>query len=222
MKTVLALALSLWVFADTGHWTLDTAFAAVKQEVYITGSVQSFPGYTFTQAVRFLATEPGEKEIGVILVEGVYNGGYPWIMRAYTDNLHFAGVGGALRRNSPAGLVSKDGQFNLPLEINCPSFGEGVWRRVPDLSEPDYAAYRPSPEPTQVFPYADCVLMGIDPRNAPWVVGPDGLLFTEDDNLLGDITVETPFELKLRTHVSRSSVQATYEGVLYIEIIPAP
>ena len=97
-------------------------------------------------------TKPGQQEIGKIVVDGLYNGEYPWIMRAYTD----------------------------------------------------------------------CVLMGIDPRNGSWVTGPDGLLYTADDNFLGDLTVATPFELLLQANIPAAAVQGEYDAVLYIEISPAP
>jgi len=196
-------------------------FAAVRQEVYVTGHVRSFGGYTFTEAVAFEIREPGEQEIGRILVDGLYNGEYPWVMRCYTDNLHYAGVAGAVRPADPAGLVSKDGRYTIPLFIHCANFGENVWRKVPDLSEPGYLPYQPNPEPGEVA-YTDCVLMGIDPRNGSWVAGPDGLLYTHDDNPLGDSTLPTPFELVLQAKASGGSVKAEYDAVLYVEIATAP
>ena len=200
----------------------EPALAAVKQEVYVTGTVQSFGGYTVSEGIEFTIPEPGKKVLGKILVEGQYNGPYPWIMRLYTDNLHFAGVAGTIHRPGPAGLVSQDGQFVIPLEVNSPALGEGVWRRVPDLNEPGYRPYQPSSEPTEAVAYTDCIVMGIDPRNAAWVAGPDGVLFTDDDNPLGDVTAKTPFELTLRVDVSPQAVQGSYEATLYIEIVPAP
>ena len=200
---------------------LTAAFAAVKQEVYLTGTVQSFGGYVFTEGIHFSLKEPGMHEIGNIVVEGHYNGEYPWIMRVYTDNLHFSGVGGAVRYPGAGGLVSKDGRFIVPLQIQSPALGEDVWRRIPDINDPDYIPYRPSAEPGEVD-YTDCIVMAIDPRNASWVAGPDGLLFTDDDNLLGDLTAKTPFELALRTEATSTTVQGDYDGFLYIEIVPAP
>ncbi len=195
--------------------------ATTRQEVYVTGTVESFGGYTFSEAVPFTAAQPGQVEIGKIVVDGIYNGEYPWILRVYTDNLHFSGVAGAIVRPSPAGLVSKDGRFSLPLEINSPAFGQDVWRKIPDLNDPDYIPYQPNPEPGQPL-HNDCILMAVDPRNANWVAGPDALLFTEDDNLLGDITAKTPYDLTLRTRVSSAAVQGDYDTILYFEIIPAP
>ena len=197
------------------------ASASTQQEVYITGHVQPFGGYEFTDAVSFEIAGAGEQEIGRITVDGLYNGEYPWVMRAYTDNLHFAGVTGAVRSPSPAGLVSKDGLYVIPLSINSPTYGPNVWRRIPDLSEPGYLPYEPEPLPGETA-YTDCVLMGIDPRNGNWVAGPDGLLYTADDNLLGDLTVGTPFEMILRADVPASAVHGDYDAVLYIEISPAP
>ena len=196
-------------------------FASQQQEVYVTGHVQPFGGYLFSEAVAFDVTAPGEQEIGRIIVDGLYNGEYPWIMRAYTDNMHFAGVTGAVRNPSPAGLVSKDGLYVIPLSIHTPSDGPNVWRRIPDLNEAGYLPYEPEPEPGEPT-YTDCVLMGIDPRNGSWVAGPDGLLFTHDDNLLGDNTTATPFEMVLQANIPASAVKGEYDAVLYIEISPAP
>ena len=196
-------------------------FPSTKQEVYVTGHVQPFGGYTFSPGVSFEVTQPGEQEIGRIVVDGLYNGEYPWIMRAYTDNLHFAGVTGSVRPNTPAGLVSKDGRYVIPLSIHSPAYGPSVWRRVPDLSETGTLPYEPKPEPGEATA-TDCVLMGIDPRNGNWVAGPDGRLYTNDDNFLGDLTVATPFELILRANVPAAAVKGEYDAVLYIEISPAP
>ncbi len=197
------------------------AWATTRQEVYVTATVPSFGGYTFTEAIEFTAAEPGTVEIGRITVEGLYNGEYPWILRVYTDNLHFAGVAGAVERPNPAGLISKDGRFQIPLEIQSPVFGPDEWRRIPDLNEAGYRPYSPPPLPEEPQ-HTDGVILGIDPRNANWVAGPDGLLYTEDDNPLGDWTAKTPFELVLRARIDPSTVSGSYDALLYLEIVPAP
>lgn len=199
----------LAVFSIPSPFTFHPSpiLAAVQQEVTLTGHVQPFGGYAATESVEFEIRQPGKQEIGRIAIDGLYNGEYPWILRVYTDNLHFSGVGGAVRSPSPAGLVSSDGQFVIPLSITCPNFGPGEWRRVPDLGEDSYA---------------DCILMGIDPRNGPWVAGPDGLLYTADDNLLGDITIKTPFEVVLQADVPASAARGLYDTTLYLEIVAAP
>ena len=195
--------------------------ATVQQEVYITGHVQPFGGYKMTEAVAFEIREPGKQEIGRIIVDGLYNGEYPWVMRCYTDNLHFSGVGGALRTPSPGGLVSTEGQFVIPLSLNCPNFGPDTWRRIPDLGDPGTVPYAANPEPGEVA-YTDCIVMGIDPRNGAWVAGPDELLYTADDNFLGDTTVATPFEIVLQADVPASAVRGRYDATLYFEIVAAP
>ncbi len=199
----------------------EPLFATVQQEVYITGHVQPFGGYQATEAVAFEIKEPGKQEIGRIVVDGLYNGAYPWVMRAYTDNLNFSGVGGAVRSPGPAGLVSRDEQFLIPVFLNCPNFGPEEWRRIPDLGEPDFIPYTPNPEPGEAA-YTDCIVMGIDPRNGSWVAGADGLLYTADDNFIGDVTVETPFEIVLQADVPASAVRGQYNTTLYLEIVAAP
>ncbi len=197
------------------------ASASVKQEVYISGHVQSFGGYILSDAVTFEIDRPDEREIGRIVVEGIYNGEYPWIMRVYTDNLHFTGLAGSLRKPGSAGLVSADGAYGVPLFIHSPNFGPDEWRRVPDLSESEQLPYQPESEPGEGT-YADVVIMGIDPRNASWVAGRDTLLYTSDDNFLGDITIPTPFELILKGEFSSASVRGEYETTLVVEIVAAP
>jgi hypothetical protein len=66
------------------------------------------------------------------------------------------------------------------------------------------------------------VIIGIDPRNRIWVSGPDGSLFTNDDNPLGDMTLSTPFEIFFAADIDEHTVQGEYTGRIYIEIIPAP
>ena len=197
----IAFLISLSLYLST------SALASVQQEVYITGHVQSFGGYKTSEAVAFEIQQPGRQEIGQIVVSGLYNGEYPWVMRVYTDNLHYSGIGGAARPSSPAGLVSSDGQFVIPLYLNCPNFDPGQWRRIPDLGESEYT---------------DCIVMGIDPRNEAWVTGEDHLLYTADDNFLGDTTIKTPFEITLQADVPTSAVRGQYDTKLYIEIVAAP
>lgn len=201
---------------------LTPGFASVKQEVYVTGTVGSFGGYSFTPTVKFTVKEPGIKELDPIMVNGLYNGEYPWIMRIYTDNLHLGGIAGAIHPPPPDGLVSEDGRFSIPIEVNCPNFGVGTWLRVPDLNEPDYTPYSLVADAKEKAAYSDLILMGIDPRNAAWVAGPDGVLGTADDNHLGDNTLPTPFSILLRVNVPPSGVQGNYTAYIYIEIVPAP
>lgn len=193
-----------------------------EQEVYITATVESFGGYVFSEGLAFDITEPGEQDVGQITVEGIYNGPYPWILRCYTDNLRFGGVIGAVRTSPPAGLVSEDGRYAIPLLIHSPNFGVGVFLRIPDINEPDYVPYSPNPEEAPDVGPIDRVIMGIDPRNPTWVAGPDEVLYTLDDNPLGDTTIETPFTLTLRADVPPAAVQGKYRTELYFEVVSAP
>lgn len=212
------------------HWWLSAALLlacpalafAARQHIYVTGAVQPFGSYTVTPSLTFEIREPGVQELGIITVEGLYNGEYPWILRMYTENLRYAGVGGALRRPSPAGLVSTDGQAVIPLEAHSPPFGADVWRRIPDLLEEPYHPYRASEDPNAPDDYSDCIVLGIDPRHAPWVSGADHELFTSDDNVLGDMTMPTPFAITVRARVEAAAVRGAYETVLYLELVPAP
>ncbi len=217
----LILGIGIWFSLTPYTLHLTPALASVQQELYVTATVESFGEYTFSEGVIFQISQTGQQEVGQIVVEGLYNGPYPWILRVYTDNLNFSGVGGAIRQPSPAGLVSEDGRFVIPLSIHSPSFGLNISRRIPDLSEPGYLPYLPDPDPGEV-PYSDCVIMGIDPRNATWVAGADKILYTADDNPLGDNTLPSPFTLSLEADISESAVRGPYETTLYFEIIPAP
>jgi hypothetical protein len=169
----------------------------------------------------FQITQPGDLEIGRIRVDGVYNGDYPWILRVYTDNVGFVGVGGALATGSRGGLVSSDGRYAVPLFVNCPNFGEGTWVHVPDRNDLGYRSYQPS-ERVGAGAYTECIIMGIDPRHADWVAGPDRFLWTEDDNPLGDTTILTPFEIRVAARCGPEAVAGAYTGRLIIEIVAAP
>ena len=101
-------------------------------------------------------------------------------------------------------------------------YGPDISQNIPDINQRIYTAYSPTALPGVGPNHTDCIIMGIDPRNADWVAGPDGILFTRDDNHLGDTTVESPFELTLIADVPQSAVEANYETYLYLEIVPAP
>lgn len=194
---------------------------ASKTEVKTIATVPSFGTYSFRGSINFNVPKPGKFEIGKITVFGVYNGTYPWIMRIYTDNTNFMPVAGSLGTQSKAGLISEDKQFIIPLEVNCPNFGKDVWARVPDINDENYKSYKP-PKEVGMANYTDCIIMGIDPRNADWVSGADRTLFTDDDNPLGDTTLATPFDIKFAAYFDEKSIKGNYTSNLYIELIPAP
>ncbi|MCM8782626.1 MAG: hypothetical protein NC828_06230 [Candidatus Omnitrophica bacterium] len=194
---------------------------ATKTEVKTIGTVPSFGTYSFRGSLNFKITKPGKFEIGKVTVFGTYNGPYPWIMRIYTDNTNFTPIAGSFESKGRAGLISDDGQFTIPLEINCPNFGKDVWVIVPDINDENYIPYKP-PKEVGSANYTDCIIMGIDPRNADWVSGLDRVLFTEDDNPLGDITLATPFDIRFAAYFNEKSIKGNYTSNLYIELISAP
>ena len=194
---------------------------ASKTEVKTVGTVPSFGTYSFKGSLNFNIPKQGKFEIGKVTVYGTYNGPYPWIMRVYTDNTNFMPVAGSLEMQNKAGLISEDGQFVIPLEVNCPNFGKDVWVRVPDINEEKYKPYRP-PKEVGMADYTDRIIMAIDPRNADWVSGGDRTLFTDDDNPLGDTTLATPFDIKFAAWFDEKSIKGKYTANLYIELVPAP
>jgi len=196
-------------------------YASTKTQIKTVATVPSFGTYSFKGSLNFTAQKPGKAEIGKVTALGVYNGPYPWILRVYTDNANFMPVAGTFVQKSRAGLISDDGQFTIPLEINCPNFGKDIWVNVPDIGDEGYAPYKP-PKEVGIANYTDCIIMAIDPRNADWVAGTDRILFTSDDNPLGDTTLSTPFEIKFAADFDERTVKGKYTSNLYIELVPAP
>ena len=194
---------------------------AARTEIKTAGTVPSFGTYSFKGSLAFKIPKPGKYELGTVTVLGTYNGPYPWIMRIYTDNTNFMPVAGTIKPASRAGLISEDGQSTIPLEVNCPNFGKDIWAAVPDINDESYKPYSP-PKEVGTADYTECIIMGIDPRNADWVSGNDRVLFTEDDNPLGDITLSTPFTMRFSAYVDEKSIKGNYSVNLYIELIAAP
>ncbi|MEI8175341.1 MAG: hypothetical protein WCG78_00550 [Candidatus Omnitrophota bacterium] len=193
---------------------------ASKTEIKVTGTVPSFGTYSVKGAVNFKIAKPGRFEIGKVTVYGTYNGPYPWIMRVYTDNTNYMPVAGSLATVSRAGLISDDGQFTVPLQINCPNLGAD-WAYIPDINDTGFKPYQASKEPG-VATHTECLIMGIDPRNADWVSGPDRKLFTGDDNPLGDTTMTTPFDIRFAADFDDKTVRGSYTSNIYVELVPAP
>ena len=194
---------------------------ATTTKIHTVGTIPSFGTYSFKGSLSFNIPNPGKYEIGKITVFGTYNKPYPWVMRVYTDNTNYAGIGGNLETQSRAGLISTDGKFTIPLEVNCPNFGEDVWVRIPDINDESYEPYKPSRE-AGMSTHSDCIIMGIDPRNADWVSGRDRVLFTNDDNPAGDTTLAPPFDIKFAAYFDQKAIRGNYTSNLYIEIVPAP
>ncbi|MDD5449160.1 MAG: hypothetical protein PHO42_00990 [Candidatus Omnitrophica bacterium] len=207
---------------NTQYSTLNTIPCyASKSEIKTLGIVPSFGTYSFRGSLNFTVKKPGRFEIGKITVFGTYNGAYPWIMRIYTDNTNLTPLAGSLSAINKAGLISEDGQYTVPLEAACPNFGKDVWVYVPDINNDTYKAYAP-PREVGTADYTECIIMGLDPRNADWVSGPDRTLFTADDNPLGDTTLATPFDIRFAAYFDEKTIKGKYTSNLYIELVPAP
>lgn len=206
--------------------------ASTTSEVYISCTIASFGGYRFTGYVTAPADKPGFNEIGYIEVDGAANEPFPWIMRVYTDNKNYQGTAGAIYQEKiPQGLI-REGGGSVPLQYRTPNTGD-EWVYVPDINHPDHLDYFAVRDmgPGATIPTGmtrDSVVMGIDPRNAEWVAGRDGILFTDDDNFYGDITIGTPFRIDLGVMMPRNvqqgkkTPQGKYSTKLIFEIISEP
>lgn len=201
--------------------TLAETCLANRAIIPTRGKVNSFGTYSFIGKLDFDVKKPGEQEIGKIVIEGTYNGEYPWIMRVYTDNTNYTGIAGATKPLSPAGLVSTDGRFSIPLLIDAPIMMLTNYRAVPDINQAGYKQYIPD-KLNRAMPYTDCVIMGIDPRNEIWVAGENNMLFDNDDNTIGDMTSVTPLEIKFLAKFDEKAVASNYTANLYIEIVTCP
>ena len=210
------LTVALWL-----GWVCPPLTALERSDIFTTGTVHSFGNYEVKGKLAFDIARSGSIEIGRLQVSGLYNGPYPWVMKVYTENTNFQGISGRVTLPSRAGLVSLDGRFAVPLQIHTPNLAVGQFVPIPDRSDPSYVMYVPPPEPGQRV-YTERIVIGIDPRNADWVAGPDGLLFTSDDNPLGDITIPTPFTLTFRAIFDAASAEAQYKARLIIEVVGAP
>ncbi len=210
----------------------QSLLASTTSEVYISCTVASFGGYIFKGYINAPANKPGRNIIGYIDVEGAANEPYPWIMRVYTDNKNYQATAGAIHQEKPSiGLIRKGGG-HLPLQFNTPNTGE-EWVYIPDINNKDHYTYFAVRDmgPGATIPgdsTRDTVVMGIDPRNAEWVAGRDSILFTDDDNIYGDISIATPFTIKLAvmlpkdTREFKKTPAGKYSTKLIFEIISEP
>lgn len=176
----------------------------------------------------------------------------PWYMRIYTDNsAKYKGIEGAIYRNrrwivtskiwnrssveeSPAGLISGDGKYKLPLKVWCLNYG-------PDWDEIGWSATLLGPPPVNddyvwkgpllddgkrdtdraawswIPDYTD---MTADKRTWRRLIGQDpyNKEFVSDNNPTGDFTLDSPFDIYLATEASPTTVIGKYSGKLIVEI----
>ncbi len=207
-------------------------YATSTSEIYITCTVASFGGYKLKGVINPVIARPGENKIGYIEVDGGCNEPYPWILRIYTDNKNYQGLGGSMYPEKiPAGLI-REGGGSLPVKFQTDNTGP-QWVYIPDINNPKYKSYfevrnmEPGSEVDEETPM-DVIVAGIDPRNPAWVAGRDNILYSDDDNILGDRTLITPFKISLAVQVPEKSTDGKnapygkYGTRIILEIVSEP
>ncbi len=162
----------------------------------------------------------------------------PFVVRIYTDNAaRYHGVPGSLHRISPAGLVSLDGRYVIPMKIWNLNYG-------PDIQETGWDAALAGPPPVE----DDNAWIGpplleggrhtdgtswvrvkdrLDVAAAPfgWSRG-DGMIgqdphdnrYATDKNPIGEFTLTSPFTFYLATEGGPTAVEGSYAATLIVEL----
>ena len=160
----------------------------------------------------------------------------PFYIRVYTDNAaRYRGIPGAIRRNGPAGLVSSDGRYTIPMKIWTANFGPDVqetgwdndmmgpppvdddtfWRgpllTTPGEREAGAVAWARIPDFSE---------MSSDPSSWRRLIGqdPDDSRFVADTNITGDFTLPSPITAYVATETGPTSVAGTYSATLIVEL----
>lgn len=172
----------------------------------------------------------------------------PWYMRIYTDNhKRYKGTDGAIysgrtatqergsasAMGSPAGLISSDGRYTIPLKVWCLNFGPDVeegWDTnllgPPPVKE-DYYWKGPlldngkrdnSRVAWEWIP--DYIDMSADPAAWRKLIGQDPFdtHYVSDSNPTGDFTLTSPFQIFIAYETSPTAVEGKYWSDLIIEI----
>jgi len=159
----------------------------------------------------------------------------PFTIRIYTDNAaRFEGVPHSLRKMSPAGLVSLDGRYTIPLKCWTLNFGPDVqesgWDSTlagpPPVDDDDLWLGPPLLEGRRNLGSAmwvrvpDLVDMTPDPITWRRLIGQDQYdnRFASDANPTGDFTLRSPFTLYLATEAGPTSVEGSYATTLVVEL----
>lgn len=169
-------------------------------------------------------------------------------MRIYTDNhRRYQGVedaiysgrvasqegGSASALGTPAGLVSSDGKYTMPLKVWCLNFGPDVeegWDAnllgPPPVKEDYYwkgplldnGRRDPSRVAWEWIP--DYVDMTADPSTWRKLIGQDSFdtHYVSDANPTGDFMLPSPFQIYLAYETSPTAVAGAYSTELIIEI----
>lgn len=159
----------------------------------------------------------------------------PFTVRVYTDNAsRYRGVDGAIHAGSPAGLVSDDGRFAIPMKIWTVNFG-------PDFDETGWKSDTMGPPPVDDDTYWKGPLLSNDEREigaVAWLRIPDysemtsdpgswrrligqdpaDRRFVTDTNITGDYTLTSPVTVYLATEAGATAVQGQYSATLVVEL----
>ncbi len=162
----------------------------------------------------------------------------PFVVRIYTDNAaRYRGIPEAIRRGSPAGLVSMDGRYTLPLKFWTLNHGpetqvtgwdsslagpppvddDDIWRGAPLLEGKrnfDMAAWIRLKDLSEMIaaPFGWSRgegLIGQDPHDVRYAV---------DRNVTGDFTLKSPFTFYLATEAGPTAVEGAYSATLIVEL----
>ena len=159
----------------------------------------------------------------------------PFAIRIYTDNAaRYEGVPHALKKPSPAGLVSMNGRYVIPVKCWTLNFGPDIqetgWDAPlagpPPVDDDDYWLGPPLLEGVRSYGSANWVripdLVDMTPNPITWrrLVGQDQYdnRFVADSNVTGDFTLKSPFTLYLATEAGPTTVEGTYVANLVVEL----
>ncbi len=158
----------------------------------------------------------------------------PFCIRVYTDNgTRYRGVPGMISRPSPAGLVSSDGRYVIPIKIWNLNYG-------PDIQETGWDAGLAGPPPVDDdnFWVGPPLLEGRNLGSQGWVRVPDlvdmtakptswrrligqdphDTRFVNDINPAGDFTLKKPFTFYVATDAGAAAVEGNYATTLVVEL----
>lgn len=159
----------------------------------------------------------------------------PFSIRVYTDNAsRYRGIPQALQRGSPAGLVSLDGKYLIPLKVWNLNYGPELEATGWDVSlagpppVDDDAAWLGPPllegkrhlDAAAWVRIPDFSEMTSHPSSWRRLIGQDitDSRFVGDTNSTGDFTLRSPFTFYLATDAGSTAVEGSYSTTLVVEL----
>lgn len=158
-----------------------------------------------------------------------------WYMRIYTDNAtRFKGIENAVNMASPAGLVSSDGRYVIPIKVWCLNY-------PPEDQEMGWDTNISGPPPVDDDTYWKGPMLDSGERyenKAAWLRIPDysemtadrgtwrnligqditNTQYVTDVNRSGDFTLKSPFSAYFATDAGPAAVKGNYSCNLILEI----